>query len=170
MKQRKIVKINKSWLGSPLTNSSPAPRSTVHNSSTPPHFSQTSAPGSTQMTPPRSCSPPTRTTALDEETHHTMRAKLFAKVGSQWVNRGYGTLACIGTASHMRVKLVDKDGSILLDVHVKQMLHITKLIKETSKGASAHIRFHLGNEVFLIQVKPVVLDVLFSTLNKAVST
>ena len=99
-----------------------------------------------------------------------MREKLFAKVGSQWVNRGYGTLTCICTASPLRVKLVGKDGSILLDEDAEQMLHITKLIKETSKGASAHIRFHLGNEVFLIQVKPEVLDILFSTLNNKVST
>jgi hypothetical protein len=91
------------------------------------------------------------------------RAKLFARVDSQWVSRGSGTLTHTCTVTERRVKFV-VERKVLLDVDVKQMLNMTKLLKESSKGVTAHIRFELGTEVFLIQVKPEILDILFSTL------
>jgi hypothetical protein len=91
------------------------------------------------------------------------RAKLFARIDSQWVSRGSGTLTHMCTANDKRVKFV-VERKVLLNVDVKQMLHMTKLLKESSKGVTAHIRFHLDAEVVLIQVKPDILDTLFSTL------
>ena len=166
IKQRKIVTVNKKMLGSSSPScSSPAPRSAAQYSSTPQHylsptpkqFSPLSTPD--RMTHSTSCSTPEQTNSTDEEIHLMTRAKLFARVDSQWVNQGTGALN-ICTAN---VKFVVGKG-VLLDVDVEQMLHMTKLLKESSKGVAAHIRFHLGTEVFLIQVKPDILDKLFSTL------
>lgn len=163
IKQRKIVKVNKSWLGSPSPScSSPAPCSAVHERSTPQFFSPLSTPDRII----HSTQPPTQTNSNDDEKHIMTRAKLFARVDSQWVSRGSGTLTVTCTATERRVKCVVERG-LLLDVDVKQMSHMTKLLKESSKGITAHIRFHLSTEVFLIQVKPDILDTLFLNLLRA---
>jgi hypothetical protein len=166
IKQRKIVKVNKSWLGSPSPScSSPAPRSAVHESSTPQHYVGPIPKQLFDSTPDRThpSPPPTQRNSNDDEKHIMTRAKLFARVDSQWVSQGSGTLTHMCTVTERRVKLVI-ERKVLLDVDVKQMLNMTKLLKESSKGVTAHIRFHLGTDVFLIQVKPEILDTLFSTL------
>ncbi|KAL3783218.1 hypothetical protein ACHAW5_004688 [Stephanodiscus triporus] len=164
IKQRKIVKVNKSSVGSPPAGySSPVTHfSTPHKSSTSHYFSPTQ--------PSVSCSTPTRTMAAEEEIHPTMRAKLFKRCGSAWVKMGAGTLQCNCIAGKRRIKL-HKNEIIFLDVDVEQMLHLTKLNKESSKEKMcAYIRFLLGHELYLIQVKPELIGLLFSTLTEEVST
>jgi hypothetical protein len=161
IKQRRIVKINKSSFGSPPSgNLSPATqRLTPHDIAAPQH----SASGSSF----------TRIMAVEEEVNLVMRAKLFAKVSSAWVKRGAGTLTCNCTASKRRIRLVDEyDGSIFLDVDVRQLLYPTKLIKESSRFrmSCTYIRYSLGNEVFLIQVKPELIHQLYSALTREMSS
>lgn len=171
IKQRKIVKVNKSWLGSPSPScSSPAPCSDVHESLTAQHYvgpTQKQLFSPLSSTPDRiihSTPPPTQTNSNDDEVHIMTRAKLFARVDSQWVSQGSGTLTHMCTSNERRVIKLVVERKVLLDVDVKQMLHMTKLLKESSKGVTAHIRFHLDADVFLIQVKPDILDTLFLTL------
>jgi hypothetical protein len=84
---------------------------------------------------------------------------------------GAGTLQCSCTAGKRRIKLHNKKEIIFLDVDVGQLLHLTKLSKESSNGKMcAYIRFLLGHELYLIQVKPELIQKLFSTLTEEVST
>ena len=166
IKQRKIMKVNKSSFGSsPRGNSSPATQSsTPHDSTVPQHSASGAVDGERQVPNVSQSNPHT-----EEEVNLVMRAKLFAKISSAWVKRGAGTLTCNCTTSKRRIELVNEDdGCIMLDVDVGQLLYPTKLIKDSSRCGTlcTYIRFSLGHEVFLMQVKPELIHKLFSTLTK----
>jgi hypothetical protein len=159
IKQRKIVKVKKSSFGptSPGSSSPATQGSTPQDSTAPKH----SASGSSRIM------------SKEEEVNLVMRAKLFAKVSSAWVKRGAGTLTCNCTPSKRRIELVDDDdGCIMLDADIRQLLYPTKLIKESRFGKKpcTFIRFSLGHEVFLMQVKPELIHQLYSTLTQKMSS
>ena len=124
----------------------------------------------------KSSRPLTQTTkpAAGEEKALEMRAKLFSRTNAGWAKRGTGTLRLCCTFSGRRsVKLLGENGSVLLDVDVENMMLVSKLIKESAKGNCAYVRFtaefsaEKGREVFLIQVKPDLLNTLYSSLTGA---
>ena len=100
-----------------------------------------------------------------------MRAKLFLKDGSLgWVKTAAGILRCCRTTSKQSIKLQSDNGSILLNLEVGKLKSLAKVIKETKKGKASYVKFsdvvdvNKGEESFLIQVKPELLDKLYSAM------
>ena len=145
-------------------NTTSTPKLTRHNASPTPNTS-------TPMSKPKKCSTgstSTSTKPTKEDVFLEIRVKLFVKDNSSgWVKGAVGTVRCCCTTSKKNIKLQSDNGSTHLNLEVGKLESLAKVIKETKKGKATYAKFsavvdvNKGEESFLIQVKPELLDKLY---------
>lgn len=107
----------------------------------------------------------------DEVLLIKMRATLFTRVDRTWAKKAKGTLHVYTTKSNSKIRWIElknNDNECILNLLVEQMIDLHKLVKESTKGVCAYIKYSVekrkGKESLLLQVMPVNLDKLYSTL------
>ena len=152
IRQRKIIKAKRSSFGSP-------PKPSAQQATSQPTNSFTPEPNPTHQAEP------------EEILLVKMSAKLFSREDKEWVKKAKGILHvyCARSDTQIRwIELLGENNSCILNLLVEQMLDLSKLIKESSKGKATYIRFTLekmkGKELMLVQVMPEFLDKLYSAL------
>ena len=98
-----------------------------------------------------------------------MRATLFTRVDRTWAKKAKGTLYVYKAKSN-KIRWIElkNDNECILNLLVEQMINLHKLVKESTKGTCAYIKYssekRKGTETLLLQVMPEHLDKLYSTL------
>ena len=182
IKQRKIIKVKRRTSTGFSSTDKP---STNNNNSTPssPQRDDTPTPHApSPLTPPPPPGPkssantspttqPSDTDDTDEVLLIKMRATLFTRVDRTWAKKAKGTLHVYEAKSNSKIRWIElknSDNECILNLLVEQMVNLHKLVKESTKGTCAYIKYSVekrkGTETLLLQVMPENLDKLYSTL------
>jgi len=168
IKQRKIIKVKRRTSTSSSSTDKPSNTSSSNPNSgplTPPP----QVPKSSVNTSPTPQTPDTDDT--DEVLLLKMRATLFTRVDRTWAKKAKGTLHVYKAKSNNEIRWIElknSDNECILNLLVEQMINLHKLVKESTKGTCAYIKYSIekGKEIetWLLQVMPQHLDKLYSTL------
>jgi len=181
IKQRKIIKVKRRSSTGSFSTDKP---STNNNNSTPssPQREDTPTPHvPSPMTPPPKVSKssantspttqPSDTDDTDEVLLLKMRATLFTRVDRTWAKKAKGTLHVYKAKCNNEIRWIElknSDNECILNLLVEQMINLHKLVKESTKGVCAYIKYSVekrkGTETLLLQIMPENLDKLYSTL------
>jgi len=178
IQQRKIIKVKRrsstcsSSTDKPSTTSSNStPSSPQRDDTSTPHVSGPSPPPVPKSSANTSPTPQTSDTDdTDEVLLLKMRATLFTRVDRTWAKKAKGTLHVYKAKSNeiRWIELKNNDNECILNLLVEQMINLHKLVKESTKGVCAYIKYSVekrkGTESLLLQVMPGMLDPLYSTL------
>ena len=177
IKQRKIIKVKRRSVGSsstdkPSTNRSNSNPSSPQRDDPTPHISSPSPPPPTPKSSTNTS--PTQTSDIDdidEVLLLKMRATLFTRVDRTWAKKAKGTLHVYTAKSNSKIRWIElknSENECILNLLVEQMINLHKLVKESTKGVCAYIKYSVekrkGIETLLLQVMPENLDKLYSTL------
>jgi len=174
IKQRKIIKVKRRTSTSSSSTDKPS-----NTSSSNPNSPQRDVPG--PLTPPPQVPKSSVNTSPTPQTSDTndtdevllikMRATLFTRVDRTWAKKAKGTLHVYEAKSNSKIRWIElknSDNECILNLLVEQMINLHKLVKESTKGTCAYIKYSVekrkGTETLLLQIMPENLDKLYSTL------
>ena len=179
IKQRKIIKVKRRT--STGSSSTDKPSNTSSSNPKSPQRDETPNVPSPMTPPPKvpkssaNTSPttqPSDTDDTDEVLLLKMRATLFTRVDRTWAKKAKGALHVYEAKSNSKIRWIElknSDNECILNLLVEQMVNLHKLVKESTKGTCAYIKYSVekrkGTEtLLLLQVMPENLDKLYSTL------
>ena len=174
IKQRKIIKVKRRSSTCSTTTTSPNLNSpqrdetpNVPSPLTPPPPPPKVSKSSVNTLPTQ----PSDTDDTDEVLLLKMRATLFTRADQTWAKKAKGTLHVYTAKSNSKIRWIElknSDNECILNLLVEQMINLHKLIKESTKGVCAYIKYSVAKrkctETLLLQVMPENLDKLYSTL------
>ena len=182
IKQRKIVKVKRrTSTGSSSTDKLSTTTSSRSNPNSPQRDETPNVPSPLTPPPPQvskssantstSPAPPQTQPDTDEVLLLRMRATLFTRADRTWAKKAKGTLHVYEAKSNSKIRWIElknSDNECILNLLVEQMINLHKLVKESTKGTCAYIKYSVekrkSTETSLLQVMPENLDKLYSTL------